>query len=69
MSEFEAVEHRLPMLSLDNAFSAEDMDDFHRRVTSGWVMVTWPTAASPSSMAWPSVSSTSTVRWYWRRPG
>ena len=33
LSEFEAVEHRLPMLSLDNAFSAEDMDDFHRRVT------------------------------------
>ena len=33
LSEFEAVEHRLPMLSLDNAFSVEDMDDFHRRVT------------------------------------
>ena len=33
LSEFEAVEHRRPMLSLDNAFSAEDMDDFHRRVT------------------------------------
>ena len=33
LSEFEAVEHRQPMLSLDNAFSAEDMDDFHRRVT------------------------------------
>ena len=33
LSEFESVEHRLPMLSLDNAFSAEDMDDFHRRVT------------------------------------
>ena len=33
LSEFESVEHRLAMLSLDNAFSAEDMDDFHRRVT------------------------------------
>ena len=33
LSEFESVEHRLPMLSLDNAFSSEDMDDFHRRVT------------------------------------
>lgn len=33
LSEFESVEHRLPMLSLDNAFSAEDMEDFHRRVT------------------------------------
>ena len=33
LSEFESVEHRLPMLSLDNAFSAEDLGDFHRRVT------------------------------------
>ena len=33
LSELESVEHRLPMLSLDNAFSADDMDDFHRRVT------------------------------------
>ncbi len=33
LSEFESVEHRLPMLSLDNAFSAEDLRDFDRRVT------------------------------------
>ena len=33
LSEFESVEHRLAMLSLDNAFSSEDMDDFHRRVS------------------------------------
>ena len=33
LSEFQSVEHRLPMLSLDNAFSSDDMDDFHRRVT------------------------------------
>ena len=33
LSAFESVEHRLPMLSLDNAFSAEDLSDFHRRVT------------------------------------
>ena len=33
LSEFDSVEHRLPMLSLDNAFFSEDMDDFHRRVT------------------------------------
>ena len=33
LSEFESAEHRLAMLSLDNAFSSEDMDDFHRRVT------------------------------------
>jgi len=33
LSEFESVEHRLPMLSLDNAFSSDDMDEFNRRVT------------------------------------
>jgi DNA ligase (NAD+) len=33
LSSFDSVEHRLPMLSLDNAFSAEDLSDFHRRVT------------------------------------
>jgi DNA ligase (NAD+) len=33
LSEFESVEHRVPMLSLDNAFSSDDMDDFNRRVT------------------------------------
>ena len=33
LSEFESVEHRLPMLSLDNAFSTGDMEEFHRRVT------------------------------------
>lgn len=29
--QFEAVEHRLPMLSLANAFSDEEIADFHRR--------------------------------------
>ena len=29
---FGTIEHRLPMLSLDNAFSAEELRDFHRRV-------------------------------------
>ena len=31
LSAFESVVHRLPMLSLDNAFSAEDLTDFNRR--------------------------------------
>jgi DNA ligase (NAD+) len=29
---FGTIEHRLPMLSLDNAFSEEEVRDFHRRV-------------------------------------
>ena len=29
---FKKVEHNAPMLSLDNAFNSEDMEDFNRRV-------------------------------------
>ncbi|MEM0955027.1 MAG: NAD-dependent DNA ligase LigA [Pseudomonadota bacterium] len=32
LSEFQQVTHELPMLSLDNAFSAEEMLDFERRI-------------------------------------
>ena len=32
MPAFGTVAHRVPMLSLDNAFSAEELQDFHRRV-------------------------------------
>lgn len=32
LSEFRQVAHELPMLSLDNAFSAQEMDDFQRRL-------------------------------------
>lgn len=32
LAEFDSVVHRLPMLSLDNAFNAEDLLDFDRRV-------------------------------------
>ena len=33
LASFESVAHRQPMLSLDNAFSQEDLSDFHRRVS------------------------------------
>ena len=32
VAAFSTVEHRVPMLSLDNAFSEEELRDFHRRV-------------------------------------
>lgn len=32
ISAFGTVEHRLPMLSLDNAFEEEELRDFHRRI-------------------------------------
>lgn len=32
LEKFEQVEHRVPMLSLDNAFSAEDFEDFDQRI-------------------------------------
>ena len=33
LAAFESVTHRRPMLSLDNAFSQDDLIDFHRRVS------------------------------------
>ena len=30
---FRTIQHTLPMLSLDNAFSEHELNDFHRRVT------------------------------------
>jgi len=33
VSAFGTVQHQLPMLSLDNAFSEEELREFHRRVT------------------------------------
>ena len=34
VSAFGTVKHRLPMLSLENAFSEQELTDFHRRVTT-----------------------------------
>jgi DNA ligase (NAD+) len=33
ISAFGTVQHQIPMLSLDNAFSEQELEDFHRRVT------------------------------------
>ena len=35
MEGFETVSHRVPMLSLGNAFSEQEVADFYRRVTQG----------------------------------
>jgi len=35
MDGFETVRHRVPMLSLGNAFSDEEVADFYRRVSQG----------------------------------
>ena len=34
LTEFRQVTHELPMLSLDNAFSAEEMEEFERRISN-----------------------------------
>lgn len=34
MQGFQSVQHRVPMLSLENAFSADELQEFHRRVTT-----------------------------------
>ena len=51
LSEFESVEHRLPMLSLEMRFLLPIWTTSTAASRSGWVMVMCPTAASPSWMA------------------
>ena len=36
LASFQQVEHRLPLLSLDNAFTQEDLWAFHQRVQRRW---------------------------------
>ena len=33
LSAFKQIKHKVPMLSLDNAFSYEDLQQFHKRIT------------------------------------
>ncbi len=47
MDGFETVQHRLPMLSLANAFSDEEVADFYRRVSQGLERVDITFAAEP----------------------
>ncbi len=39
ISAFGTIEHRIPMLSLGNAFSPDELHDFHRRVTDRLEMI------------------------------
>ena len=68
LSEFESVEHRLPMLSLDNAFSAEDLGDFHRRVTERLGVADVTYCCEPKLDGVAVISCTSKALWCWRRP-
>jgi len=54
VAAFGAVKHRLAMLSLDNAFSDEEVRDFDRRIRNGSA-VTHPFAIRPNRnwTAWP----------------
>lgn len=33
LTEFKQIEHKVPMLSLDNAFSSEDLENFNKRIS------------------------------------
>jgi DNA ligase (NAD+) len=53
--EFAEVRHRIPMLSLDNAFSDDDLRNFDRRVRDDWASTPRSTTRqSRNSMVLPS---------------
>lgn len=47
LTAFSQVQHELPMLSLDNAFSDEDLENFHRRIVERLGTVTLTYACEP----------------------
>ena len=51
VKSFGTIRHQLPMLSLDNAFSENELRDFHRRVTDrlgSMPRQSWPMPQNPS---------------------
>ncbi len=62
VTAFESVSHRVPMLSLGNAFSEAEVEAFDRRVREGLGATSSTTRSSPSSTGWRSASSTKTAR-------
>ena len=47
LEKFESVTHRIPMLSLDNAFSSDDFNDFDRRICERLGVATVAYCAEP----------------------
>ena len=56
---FQKVRHRIPMVSLDNAFSLEALEDFDRRARE--------LTGGPSSITLPSTSSTASAFLFYTR--
>lgn len=58
---FPPVQHAVPMLSLGNAFSDEEVEDFVRRIRERLDRAELVFRPSPSSTAWPSACATRTA--------